>query len=152
MSTTPYSGRRFNLSKAIDDCCLHVTAAGIHQILTEGPKDVMVDADTERIQRVVVNFVNNAVKYATHSKIITIRVDRGPGMLKVSVIDQGPGVPPEKLPHCLNVTFAASSRAASMRAWGSAYTSLPRLSKSMARRSARTAHRTRAVYCGLHCL
>jgi two-component system CheB/CheR fusion protein len=54
----------FNLSKAIDECCLHVTATGIHHLIIEGDKDVAVEADPERIQRVIVNFVNNAVKYA----------------------------------------------------------------------------------------
>ena len=93
---------RFNLSKAIDECCLHVTAAGTHQILQRGIKDVMVDADSERIQRVIVNMVNNAVKYAIGSKEIVISVAQEPGMLKVSVTDNGPGIAPDKIPHLFN--------------------------------------------------
>ena len=88
---------RFNLSKAIDECCLHVTEGGIYTIITEGAKDAEVEADSERIQRVIVNFVNNAIKYAPQSKEIKIRITRDPGHLKVSVTDRGPGIPEEKL-------------------------------------------------------
>lgn len=96
---------RFNLSKAIDECCLHITATGIHHIVTEGVKDAMVEADSERIQRVIINFVNNAVKYATNTKDIIIRIDRQPAYIKLSVIDQGPGIDPDKIPHLFNRYF-----------------------------------------------
>jgi PAS domain S-box-containing protein len=90
---------RFNLSKAIDECCLHVSSAGIFQIVTEGIKDAQVEADSERIQRVIVNLVNNAVKYAAQSSEIVIRVDEEPGIVKVSVSDKGPGIEKEKVPY-----------------------------------------------------
>lgn len=95
----------FNLSKAIDECCLHVTATGIHQLSIEGDKDMLVEADSERIQRVVVNFVNNAVKYATNSKSITIRLEGQPEQVKVAVTDEGPGIAPEKIPQVFHRYF-----------------------------------------------
>ncbi|MBL4676664.1 MAG: PAS domain-containing sensor histidine kinase [Mucilaginibacter sp.] len=90
---------RFNLFRAIEECCLHVTAAGTYQLLTEGDKGLEVEGDSERIQRVVVNYVNNAVKYAPRSKEITIRVEQQATSVKVSVIDKGPGIAAEKIPH-----------------------------------------------------
>jgi two-component system CheB/CheR fusion protein len=90
---------RFNLSNAINDCCLHVTAAGVYNIIAAGSKDVEIEADSERIQRVIVNFVNNAVKYAPKSKDILIRVEQLSGQVKVLVTDRGPGIAPEKVPH-----------------------------------------------------
>jgi PAS domain S-box-containing protein len=90
---------RFNLSKAIDDCCLHITAAGKYRLISEGEKDVEIEADSERIQRVIINFVNNAVKYAPLSKEIVIRVAREPSNIRLSVIDQGPGIAADKVPH-----------------------------------------------------
>jgi two-component system CheB/CheR fusion protein len=90
---------KFNLSKAIEECCLHITAAGKYRIITAGEKDIEIEADSERIQRVIVNFVNNAVKYAPSSNEILIRVDREPGNLRLSVIDKGPGIAADKLPH-----------------------------------------------------
>ena len=89
----------FNLSKAIDDCCLHITATGRYKLITEGETAIEVEADSERIQRVIVNFVNNAVKYAPSSEEIIIRVDREPGNVRLSVIDKGPGIAADKIPH-----------------------------------------------------
>jgi PAS domain S-box-containing protein len=99
---------RFNLSKAIDECCLHVTEAGTYRILTEGIKNAQVEADSERIQRVVVNFVNNAVKYAAASRDIIIRIDQEPGHIKVSVIDKGPGIAKDKIPHLFERYYRAN--------------------------------------------
>jgi PAS domain S-box-containing protein len=98
---------RFNLSKAIDECCLHITTSGFFHIQTEGLKDVEVEADSERIQRVIVNFVNNAVKYAPASKFIVVRVEREAGFVKVSVSDQGPGIPKDKIPHLFDRYYRA---------------------------------------------
>lgn len=100
---------RFNISKAIDECCLHITAAGTYQILTEGLKDVEVEADSERIQRVIVNFVNNAVKYAAASKDIVIRVDQDDNNVKVSVTDKGPGIAKEKIEHLFERYYRADA-------------------------------------------
>jgi signal transduction histidine kinase len=90
---------QFNLTKAIEECCLHITAAGNYKIVIEGTKDVEVDADSERIQRVVINFVNNAVKYAPKSKEIVIAIEQIPDRVKVTVRDKGPGITQEKIPH-----------------------------------------------------
>lgn len=101
---------RFNLSTAIEECCLHVTAAGIHQVIMEGLKDVTVEGDSERIQRVMVNLVNNAVKYAPNSKEIIIRVEREPGRVKVAVNDKGPGITPEKISHLFDRYYRADQQ------------------------------------------
>lgn len=98
---------RFNLSKIIDECCLHITAAGIFHITTAGVKGLEVEADSERIQRVIINFVNNAVKYAAASKNIIVRVDQEYDRIKVSVTDQGPGIAKEKAEHLFKRYYRA---------------------------------------------
>jgi two-component system CheB/CheR fusion protein len=89
----------FTVSKLIGECCEHIHAAGIYSILTTGELDAMVYADSERIDQVIVNFVNNAVKYAPESKEIVIHIEKINNMIKVSVIDKGAGVNPEKITH-----------------------------------------------------
>ncbi len=100
---------RFNLTKAIDECCLHITVTGAFNIITEGIRDIEVEADSERIQRVIVNFVNNAMKYASKSKDIIIRVEQTSGQVKVLVTDRGPGIVPEKLPHLFDRYYRADN-------------------------------------------
>jgi two-component system CheB/CheR fusion protein len=87
---------RLKISELIEDCCDHVRLTGEYSIITEGECDLQVEADANRIDQVVLNFVNNAIKYAPASKVIRIRIERDGGFAKVSVIDEGPGIPPEK--------------------------------------------------------
>lgn len=89
---------RFKVASAISDCCHHVSVAGAFDLLIEGDLDTEVTGDPERIQQVLVNFVNNAMKYAPLSREIRIRVDRLKDGVKVSVSDLGPGIPEDKIP------------------------------------------------------
>jgi PAS domain S-box-containing protein len=98
---------KFNLQAAIEECCHYVTAAGSFNIITEGDLDAETVADSERIQQVIVNFVNNAMKYAPESKDIYIRVDREVSGLKISVRDLGPGIPQEKVPYIFDRFYRA---------------------------------------------
>ncbi len=98
---------RFKLSSAIDECCHHVVAGGVFNILTEGDLDAEVAADSERIQQVMVNFVNNAIKYAPTSRDIRIVVKKAENAVKLSVIDQGPGIQKEKIPFLFDRFYRA---------------------------------------------
>jgi PAS domain S-box-containing protein len=98
---------RFKISSAIDECCHHVTAAGAFNIIVEGDIEAEVTADSERIQQVVVNFVNNAMKYAPASKDIHIRVTQEEEGIKVSVSDHGPGILDDKIPYIFDRFYRA---------------------------------------------
>ena len=98
---------RFRIGSAIDDCCLHVTTEGIFEIISSGDLDVEVEADSERIQQVVINLVNNAMKYAHGSREIRIATEKQDGRIKISVTDQGPGIEPEKLPYLFDRFYRA---------------------------------------------
>lgn len=52
-------------------------------------------ADREKIERVMVNMLDNALKYTPENGHISIKVQRSDGILWVSVSDTGPGIPPE---------------------------------------------------------
>jgi signal transduction histidine kinase len=55
-------------------------------------------ADPERIERVLVNLVSNALKYSTPGTPVVLTVQPRDGEAVVSVVDQGPGIPPEEIP------------------------------------------------------
>jgi PAS domain S-box-containing protein len=97
------------LSKLIEDCCPEIRALGVYTITTEGDLDLSVHADALRIDQVLVNFVNNALKYAPNSKRILITIARDKDMVKVSVIDRGQGIPPDKIPHLFDRYFRVDS-------------------------------------------
>jgi len=58
-----------------------------------------VVADPDRIEQVLVNLLDNAIKYSRPGAVVTIDVDDGPGrMVTVRVRDEGIGIPAEDLP------------------------------------------------------
>ncbi len=90
---------RFRISGLIENCCSHISAEHKYAIKTSGDTKLEVDADEYRIDQVIVNFVNNAVKYAPDSKEILIHVSKEKNNVKVSVTDKGPGIVPQQIPH-----------------------------------------------------
>ena len=65
---------------------------------SEAP-DLLVSGDPERLQQVTWNLLSNAVKFSAPGGLIEIVVKRKNGHAEISVIDSGPGIPPEFLPH-----------------------------------------------------
>jgi PAS domain S-box-containing protein len=89
----------FVIAEMLNQCCSHVRAAGKHQLVLQGDETMQVIADEHRIDQVIVNMVNNAVKYAPNSKEIFFNVEKLGDMAKVSVRDTGPGIAPDKVEH-----------------------------------------------------
>jgi len=99
----------FVMADLLAECCSHIYAVDKHNLIIQGDHDLHVCADKGRIDQVVVNLVNNAIKYASQSKDIFLSVERVDGMAKVSVKDNGPGVPTEKLPYIFDRYYRAET-------------------------------------------
>ncbi|MES2266867.1 MAG: ATP-binding protein [Bacteroidota bacterium] len=89
----------FNIASLLANCCNHVRAVGKHELITTGDDTLNIIADEHRIDQVIVNMVNNAVKYAPNSKQILFKIEKKGAFAKISVKDTGPGISPEKLSH-----------------------------------------------------
>jgi hypothetical protein len=68
---------------------------------------LQIYADELRIDQLVVNFVNNAVKYAPNSKDICLNVERVGNMARISVKDTGPGIETDKIPYLFGRYYRA---------------------------------------------
>lgn len=90
---------RFRFSELIDNCCKHIRIEGRYHISYKGDPSLEVEADENKIDQVLVNLVNNAVKYAPESMEIIVNVEELEEFMKVSVTDKGKGIPSDKLPH-----------------------------------------------------
>jgi PAS domain S-box-containing protein len=89
-----------NVASLLNTACPHVANEGIYQIEINCHQDLEVTADEHRIEQVLVNFVNNAMKYAPESKTIFLSASAiGEHEVKISVRDTGPGITAERLPH-----------------------------------------------------
>jgi PAS domain S-box-containing protein len=71
--------------------------AAAQQITLEGalPPDVRVRGDADRLVQVVVNLLSNAIKFSTAGAQVLITAVRDHGVVRVTVLDRGPGVPEE---------------------------------------------------------
>lgn len=66
---------------------------------------VMVDGDRSRLKQVVVNLLDNAIKYTPEGGAVRLRVFAAQGLAVLEVIDTGVGIAPEDLPRVFNRFF-----------------------------------------------
>ena len=60
------------------------------------PADLLARADTDRLQQVLFNLIENAIKYGRNEGLVTVAAKpRGDQTIVVSVHDNGPGIPRE---------------------------------------------------------
>lgn len=64
-----------------------------------------LNADPDRLERVLVNLLSNALKYSRPPKEVVVRVRREAESLHIEVIDQGEGISPHELPHLFERFF-----------------------------------------------
>ena len=59
--------------------------------------DITAWADRDKITQVLINLIDNAVKFTLPQGKVTVTVDRdGAEGIEISVLDTGPGIPPEE--------------------------------------------------------
>jgi heavy metal sensor kinase len=64
-----------------------------------GQEPVTILGDWLRLRQVFMNLLDNAVKYTPADGEISVVVDTTGDSARVAIIDSGPGIPPEDLPH-----------------------------------------------------
>ena len=73
--------------------------AGV-ELATQMPDDLpLLDLDPLRIKEVVVNLLANALRYAPRDSVVSLVAETGPGNVRVSITDNGPGIAADVLPH-----------------------------------------------------
>ncbi|KUJ51031.1 ATP-binding protein [Chryseobacterium sp. JAH] len=108
---------KFNLHDMLAMSCNHIRMEGKYHLILQGEKNLEVYGDEHRIDQVIINFVNNAVKYAPHSTEIIIKTELQENCVKVSVQDFGEGIDEKILPNLFDRYFRVDHS-------GKAYTGL----------------------------
>lgn len=98
----------------------HIDGANCNEIQVSVPdsEQVNVFADRDRLEQVVDNLLSNAIKYSPEGEPISVRVERQVGEWRVSVTDQGLGIPQEYVSRVFHHFFRVPD-AAHMRRPGS---------------------------------
>ena len=80
-----------------------------HHISVELPDDLlMAKMDVQLIIQVIVNIVNNAIKYTPPGSNIILRAEKQNGMAAVSISDDGPGISDEAKKHLFDMFYTAN--------------------------------------------
>jgi PAS domain S-box-containing protein len=95
---------RFPVAQMID-CCSHIAVEDIYRLEFDWDDSIVLFADQQKIEQVMINLVNNAIKYAPESLTITIRAERIAFGVKITVIDYGPGIAAQHLAHLFDRYF-----------------------------------------------
>jgi PAS domain S-box-containing protein len=66
------------------------------RVLLDAGSNVVVSCDDGRVERVIANFIENALKYAPPRSAIVVRLAITASHACVSVIDSGPGIPDDE--------------------------------------------------------
>lgn len=62
------------------------------------PNSITVNTDKDRLERVLVNLIDNAIKYTEEGGKVVLSASVSAGLASVSVADTGKGIPPDSLP------------------------------------------------------
>ena len=82
---------------------------GITVKYTEPEYPVIVDADKNRLRQVFTNVFDNALKYSSRKKTISVKLAVDGDSAVISVKDRGPGIPKEEIPKVTERYYRASN-------------------------------------------
>jgi signal transduction histidine kinase len=85
----------------------HHGALPVERVRVEAGRAVAAYGDAERLERILVNLLSNALKYSSPAGEVTVRVERADRAATLTVADRGVGIAPEDLPHVFDRFFRA---------------------------------------------
>ena len=74
-------------------------------VVCDSSERVMIEGDQARLKQVVVNLLDNAIKYTPNGGRIKLKITQEEGNAVLDVADDGIGIPPEALPHVFKRFF-----------------------------------------------
>ncbi len=105
------------VDEVIDEALHHIHKdQNNHNITTEIADEIlMAKMDAKLITQVVINIVNNAIKYTQTGSEIVIRAWKEQKMIWVSVSDNGPGIPDEEKTQIFEMFYSGKKEVADSR-------------------------------------
>ena len=83
-----------------------------YKIVADCEELVLVRMDVRLIIQVLVNLIDNAIKYTPPGSVICIRGIKTEGKAQISVEDNGPGIPEEMKPHIFEMFYTGKTTVA----------------------------------------
>ncbi|MFV8829113.1 sensor histidine kinase [Alkalihalobacterium sp. APHAB7] len=86
----------------IYDKARHVFLAQGHQLELYCRGDWTVEVDPRRFEQIILNLLDNALKYSAEHSVTKINVEKQNDDILISIKDEGQGIPSEDLPYIFN--------------------------------------------------
>jgi heavy metal sensor kinase len=112
---------RTNLTQLVSEICVQAETIAISKgirIDTSNDSDVAVIGDRLRLRQLLLNLVDNAIKYTSEGGAMMISLEKDDGKVRLNVTDNGMGIAPEDQPHIFDRFFRVD-KARSREAGGS---------------------------------
>lgn len=105
------------VDEVIEEAMRHINRKSVeHQIHVELSGELMLaKMDAKLIMQVLINLVDNAVKYTPAGSIITVSAKKNGDMIEVSVTDDGPGIPEKDKTMVFDMFFTGEHKIADGR-------------------------------------
>ncbi len=102
-------------SEAVEEVVAEAVAqvkkrSGDHRISVRMPADlIMIPMDGNLIEQVLINLMENAVKYTPAGSEIQVRVERAGKYVQFEVMDNGKGISEKDMPHLFNLFYTGEN-------------------------------------------
>ena len=95
------------INDVVDEALSHVSRnASEHTLKVEKSDELLFsEMDAKLISQVLINLVNNAIKYTGAGSTITVRTEKRDGYVAVSVSDNGPGISDDDKDHIFEMFY-----------------------------------------------
>lgn len=124
LAVTRIEGGQVNLSRTVElmdevaaEALRHVNRkSSEHTVrVCSAPELLLANVDAKLIVQVLINLVDNAIKYTCVGSVIEIGMKKEGEWIVVSVSDNGPGIPDEQKPHIFEMFYSGANRVADSR-------------------------------------
>lgn len=105
------------LDDVIDEALRHIDRHGAEHTITVEPRDelLLVKIDARLIVQVLINLINNAIKYTPQGSHISIAAKKQGRSASVSVTDDGPGIPAGERERIFEMFYTGEKRSPDSR-------------------------------------
>jgi heavy metal sensor kinase len=131
----PVRPSRFYLDELLADCVRALRSVAVAKrihLSCDTPAELLIEADEELIHRLVLNLVDNALKFTPQEGQVSVRARRSDSDYQVTVTDTGSGIAPRDQPYVFD-RFFRGDRARTWRDVGTAGSSGAGLGLSIAK-------------------
>ena len=105
------------IDEVVAEALRHVNrkSAAYHLNVQNSEEYLLAQIDAKLIVQVIINIVDNAIKYTPPGSVIDIRWKRKGSYIYISIADNGPGISDEAKPHIFDMFYSAANQIADSR-------------------------------------